>query len=86
MFFMILKLIAIAALVAFGLTISSRAKCGVAIHPPSSTTVWQSLIAFGAALIPAQFAYGGGRRPLCGWEVREPRRNLPRGLLFGCWV
>jgi APA family basic amino acid/polyamine antiporter len=43
-----------------------------------------SLIAFGAALIPAQFAYGGWQTAcFVAGEVREPRRNLPRGLLFG---
>jgi APA family basic amino acid/polyamine antiporter len=50
----------------------------------STVTVWQSLIAFGAALIPAQFAYGGWQTAcFVAGEVREPRRNLPRGLLFG---
>jgi basic amino acid/polyamine antiporter, APA family len=83
--FMILKLIAIAALVAFGLIISGPAQSAAAtIGTMSSTTLWQSLIAFGAALIPAQFAYGGWQTAcFVAGEVREPRRNLPRGLLFG---
>src|SRR6266852_3442431 len=54
--FMILKLIAIAALVAFGLTVSAPAKTEGVLLVNSSSTIWQSLIAFGAALIPAQFA------------------------------
>ena len=81
--FMILKLIAIGALVAFGLMISGPAQ-GAAATTPVSATTWQSLIAFGAALIPAQFAYGGWQTAcFVAGEVREPRRNLPRGLLFG---
>jgi APA family basic amino acid/polyamine antiporter len=81
--FMILKLIAIAALVAFGLMIASPAQ-SPATHAVTSTTLWQSLVAFGAALIPAQFAYGGWQTAcFVAGEVREPRRNLPRGLLFG---
>src|SRR6266487_6627936 len=50
----------------------------------STVTTWQSLIAFGAALIPAQFAYGGWQTAcFVAGEVREPRKNLPRGLLLG---
>src|SRR2546423_2236375 len=54
--FMILKLIAIALLVVIGLVISSPAQssCAIASHAP--TTTWRLLIAFGAALIPTQFA------------------------------
>jgi APA family basic amino acid/polyamine antiporter len=83
--FMILKLIALAALVAFGLTLAGPAKTeAVTASAGSSPTLWQSLIAFGAALIPAQVAYGGWQTAcFVAGEVREPRRNLPRGLLFG---
>ena len=83
--FMILKLIAIAALVAFGLMVSGPAQgAAQTTSDGSSATIGQSLIAFGAALIPAQFAYGGWQTAcFVAGEVREPRRNLPRGLLFG---
>jgi APA family basic amino acid/polyamine antiporter len=41
-------------------------------------------IAFGSAMIPVLFAYGGWQTSgfLAG-EVRKPRRTLPRGLIFG---
>ena len=83
--FMVLKLCALAALVAFGLMVSGPAQStAVTAATGSSVTIWQSLIAFGAALIPAQFAYGGWQTAcFVAGEVREPRRNLPRGLLFG---
>ncbi len=82
--FMVLKLIAIAALVIIGLTVSSPAPSSVARAAASSASIWQLLIAFGAALIPAQFAYGGWQTAcFVAGEVREPRRNLPRGLLLG---
>jgi len=82
--FMILKLIAIAALVAFGLMVSGPAQDAAVTTSGASVTTVQSLIAFGAALIPAQFAYGGWQTAcFVAGEVREPRRNLPRGLLFG---
>src|SRR5258706_453411 len=83
--FMVLKLIAIGALVAFGLMVSGPAQnTTLTAAAGSSVTIAQSLIAFGAALIPAQFAYGGWQTAcFVAGEVREPRRNLPRGLLFG---
>src|SRR5438874_1227652 len=91
--FMILKLVAIAALVAFGLSVTGapdnqigstllrQGYGGQAFSPP---TLWNSLTAFGAALIPVQFAYGGWQTScFVAGEVREPQKNLPRGLLFG---
>jgi APA family basic amino acid/polyamine antiporter len=82
---MILKLIAIAALVLFGLTAGSPpASQRMEMSTYSSSTVWNSLTAFGAALIPVQFAYGGWQTAcFVAGEVREPRKNLPRGLLLG---
>jgi APA family basic amino acid/polyamine antiporter len=90
---MILKLIAIAALVVFGVTVSAAPQTQEIARSTSSTptdiasqasTMWDSITAFGAALIPVQFAYGGWQTAcFVAGEVREPRRNLPRGLLFG---
>jgi APA family basic amino acid/polyamine antiporter len=75
--FMILKLIAIAALVVCGLTLRGA---------PQTQEIATSTSpgSFGAALIPVVFAYGGWQTAcfLAG-EVREPRKNLPRGLLLG---
>ena len=82
--FMVLKLLAIAALVVIGLTVSAPATNPEATSSLASPSTWQLLVAFGAALIPAQFAYGGWQTAcFVAGEVREPRRNLPRGLLFG---
>ena len=81
--FMILKLLAIAALVALGFTVAGPANAATpsTISPPG---MWNSLIAFGAALIPVQFAYGGWQTScFVAGEVRDPQRNLPRGLLLG---
>src|SRR5205807_9393199 len=81
--FMILKLLAIGLLVVIGLAIARPVTTS---HPAlgSSSTIWQSLIAFGAALIPTQFAYGGWQTAcFVAGEVREPKKTLPRGLLLG---
>jgi len=83
--FMVLKLIAIAVLVAWGLTVTSPAPSeSINIVAGGSSDVWPLLTAFGAALIPVQFAYGGWQTScFVAGEVRAPRRNLPRGLLLG---
>ncbi|MGZ8843195.1 MAG: APC family permease [Pyrinomonadaceae bacterium] len=81
--FMVLKLVAIAALVAFGLLLTTPQVQSTEVAR-SSVTIWQALIAFGAALIPTQFAYGGWQTAcFVAGEVREPKKNLPRGLLLG---
>jgi APA family basic amino acid/polyamine antiporter len=82
--FMVLKLIAIGVLVGFGLMLSGPAQVATVQTSLAPATTVQALIAFGAALIPAQFAYGGWQTAcFVAGEVRQPRRNLPRGLLFG---
>ena len=83
--FMILKLVAIGALVVFGLMVSPSSPTTLpAVNLSSSPGIWNSLIAFGAALIPVQFAYGGWQTAcFVAGEVREPQKNLPRGLLLG---
>ena len=82
--FTVLKLLAIAALVVFGLTIAGARPETVPGSAFSRGTLWNSLTAFGAALIPVQFAYGGWQTaPFVAGEVREPQKTLPRGILFG---
>jgi basic amino acid/polyamine antiporter, APA family len=82
--FMILKLLAIAALVGFGLTVTGSPAATLTRSTTSSPTLWNSLTAFGAALIPVQFAYGGWQTScFVAGEVRDSQRNLPRGLLYG---
>lgn len=79
---MVLKLLAITILVIAGLTIAGPDTSPAATTASEST--WQLMIAFGAALIPAQFAYGGWQTAcFVAGEVREPRKTLPRGLLLG---
>ena len=42
------------------------------------------LTAFGAALVPVIFAYGGWQTAtFVASEIKEPRKNLPRGLILG---
>ena len=76
--FTILKLAAVAALIAAGLLLT-----------PTSTDLYRSLPSstvhsLGAALVPVLFAYGGWQQTnFIAEEIIEPERNLPRALVAG---
>ena len=77
--FMVMKIIAITALVICGLGFTQS-------DVPTATAADQtwSLSSFGAAMVPVLFAYGGWQTAnFIAAEVKEPRKNLPRGLLIG---
>jgi APA family basic amino acid/polyamine antiporter len=79
---MVLKIVALAALVICGLFLSDRAvnPSQLLDRPPSLDFI----TAFGAALVPVIFAYGGWQTAtFVASEIKEPRKNLPRGLIFG---
>src|SRR5437762_1819043 len=81
---MVLKLVAIAGVVVVGLTAGGPPTGSASAALAAPSTAWQALTAFGAALIPTQFAYGGWQTAcFVAGEVREPKKNLPRGLLLG---
>jgi APA family basic amino acid/polyamine antiporter len=80
---MVLKIAAIVALVACGLIFTGAR--GATLTPvldgPPSLNL---LTAFGAALTPVMFAYGGWQTSgFVAGEMRNPRRDLTRGLIFG---
>ena len=79
---MVLKIAAIAALVAFGLR--AGAPHAAPRHLLDRPVSFDLLTAIGAAMAPVLFAYGGWQTAnFVADEVREPRKNLPRGLLLG---
>jgi basic amino acid/polyamine antiporter, APA family len=74
-----MKIIAISALVIAGLALTRR-------HVAITTAAERhsSLTSFGAAMVPLLFAYGGWQTAnFLAAEVKEPKKNLPRGLLLG---
>ena len=81
---MVLKVAAIAALVAvgvFGAATPHAITEGPMLDRPASLDL---LVGFGAAMTPVMFAYGGWQTAsFIAGEMREPRRDLPRGLLLG---
>jgi len=79
---MVLKIAALIALVVFGLAWTKPAANPTHLldGPPS----FGLLTAFGAALVPVIFSYGGWQTAtFVAGEIKEPRRNLPRGLIIG---
>jgi APA family basic amino acid/polyamine antiporter len=81
---MVLKIAAIAALVFCGWWFSGGApSAGIGAYAYGGTP-FDLLLAMGAALTPVMFAYGGWQTTsFVAGEMREPRRDLARGLLFG---
>ena len=80
---MLLKIAAIAALVIIGFATGGHA-------PEASKASAENLFSFdvlkriGAAMVPIAFAYGGWQTAtFIAAEIRDPRRDLSRGLLFG---
>ncbi len=80
---MLLKIGAIAALVLAGMLLAPKSSGPPAplLDAPMSLDL---LTAFGAALVPVMFSYGGWQTAnFIAGEIREPRKNLPRGLVWG---
>jgi basic amino acid/polyamine antiporter, APA family len=75
---MILKMAALFGLIVCGLLLVAPAPAATASSAASP------LLAFGGAMAPVLFAYGGWQTAsFVAAELREPHRDLPRGLLFG---
>ena len=80
---MLLKIGAIAALVVIGFAVGGQAPEQSTIVPgkPFSLDLFRSI---GAAMVPIAFAYGGWQTAtFVAAEIRDPRRELSRGLLLG---
>jgi APA family basic amino acid/polyamine antiporter len=81
---MVLKILAIAALVVCGLFFAGRAGSEPVANVTDGGGTLSLLTAMGAALIPVMFAYGGWQTAsFVSGEMRDPRRDLARGLLIG---
>jgi APA family basic amino acid/polyamine antiporter len=77
---MVLKILAIAALVAAGVWLAPAAVPQAVVYPGSASTI----AAVGAAMTPVMFSYGGWQTSsFVAGEMRNPQRDLARGLLLG---
>ena len=88
--FMMLKILAIAALVVCGLAFAetkwsiTRAIPPAGRSEPSGPGGWPGIAALASAMVPVLFAYGGSHTTtFVAGEVVDPRRNLARGLVLG---
>ena len=80
----ILKFVALATLIGGGLLFPPDSGPKVAFSQPPPPA---SFAAFGAALVPILFAYGGWQSVnLVAEETREPRRTIPRALMIGVGI
>jgi APA family basic amino acid/polyamine antiporter len=85
--FVVLKVVALALLIGMGffLPLSETATVGGGWLEPGAggggpVVLW----AFGAALIPVMFSFGGWQNAnYVAEEIRDPQRNLPRSLILG---
>ena len=78
--FMVMKIGAVAILVVAGFTTPAVGQSASAIPEAGQT----GLLAFGAALIPVVFAYGGWQTAsFMSGEMRDVKRDLSRAMLFG---
>lgn len=79
---MLTKLGAIAMLIGVGWMIVAPAEPGLTNSLPAvPNNTWQGLA---AAMVPVLFAYGGWQTAsFVSGEMRDPRRDLPRGLFIG---
>jgi len=83
---MVLKIVAIFALIVCGLLLAGLSRASVTqtsglLGQPIS---FDLLTAVGAAMVPVLFAYGGWQTAsFVAGEIREPKKNLPRGLIIG---
>jgi APA family basic amino acid/polyamine antiporter len=78
--FTVLKLLALALLVAVGLGWAAP----VATATPEPVAHGNPFVAFGAALVPVLFTYGGWQQTnFIAEEIVEPERTLPRALVLG---
>jgi APA family basic amino acid/polyamine antiporter len=83
---MVTKILAILLLVGLGfrLIVQAGGFAQPAVAPPSPPLSFDLLTTFGAALVPVLFAYGGWQTAnFVAGEIREPQKNLPRGLIIG---
>jgi APA family basic amino acid/polyamine antiporter len=80
---MLLKIVAIGALVTIGFAVGGHTpqQSRSLLEKPFSLDLLKSI---GAAMVPIAFAYGGWQTAtFVAAEIRDPRRDLSRGLVLG---
>ena len=86
--FVVLKVAALAVLIGIGILLPAGAANWIGdVRVTELSTGTGTVLAFGAALIPILFAYGGWQNAnYIAEEIDDPERNLPRSLIIGVIV
>src|SRR5687768_948942 len=86
--FVVLKVAALAVLIGIGLLLPTESPGWLSdTRAADLGTGTGTVVAFGAALIPILFAYGGWQNAnYIAEEIEAPERNLPRSLIAGVIV
>ena len=81
---MVMKIAAIVMLVTVGWLGLEAASGGAASATTTDAAARAPALAFMAAMVPVLFAYGGWQTAsFVSGELRDPERDLPRGLVYG---
>ncbi len=83
---MLIKISMILLIVA-GIFFPSSSKVVHDFVPKTDLTFWDYVKSFGVALVAVSFTYGGYQQTInFGDEIKNPRKNLPRGIFIGIIV
>jgi basic amino acid/polyamine antiporter, APA family len=81
---MVLKIVAIVALIICGLLVTQHRSGSESLGLLGKPLNMDLLTAIGAAMAPVLFSYGGWQTAtFVAEEIRQPKKNLPRGLIIG---
>lgn len=82
-FLMLIKIAAVLVLIICGYYLVTDSQ--FTLHPLTDKPIsFDLMTAFGAAMVPVMFAYSGWQTSnFIAGEIRNPKKNLPRGLLIG---
>jgi APA family basic amino acid/polyamine antiporter len=82
--FVVLKVAALGLLIVAGLFMPGGAETAAPGAPQPAPAAPLFIVAFGAALIPVMFSYGGWQNAnYIAEEIVDPQRNVPRSLILG---